>query len=68
MTPADLRAALETLGWTVRGLARMLGRPGGSVSNWTRNRYSVPPDVAAWLSRRVAEHRAMMRRDPPPRS
>lgn len=66
MTPTDLRATLATLGWTIRGLARVLGRPEGSVTNWTRPGYSVPPDVAGWLARREAAHRKMLRDDPPP--
>lgn len=66
MTPADLHTTLRTLGWTIRGLARMLGRSEGTVGNWTRAGYSVPADVAAWLQRRVDAHTAMMRDDPPP--
>ena len=68
MNRADLSAALATLGWTIRGLARILGRPEGTVTNWTRDRYSVPPDVVAWLQRRVAAHQVMLRDDPPPRA
>lgn len=67
MTPAELHATLRTLGWTIRGLARILGRPERSVGNWTRDRYSVPLDVAAWLQRRLADHQRTMRDDPPPR-
>jgi hypothetical protein len=66
MTPAALKATLATLGWTIRGLARLLGRPEGTVGNWTREGYSVPDDVAEWLERRVAAHTAMLRNDPPP--
>lgn len=66
MTPATFRATLATLGWTIRGLARVLGRSEGTVTNWTRPGYSVPPPVAAWLQRRVQAHQRMMRDDPPP--
>lgn len=68
MTPATLRTTLATLGWTIRGLARLLGRAEGTVGNWTRTGYSVPPEVAEWLRRRVAVHEAMLRDDPPPRT
>jgi hypothetical protein len=34
--------------------------------NWTRDRYTVPPDVSAWLARRLEAHRQAMRDDPPP--
>lgn len=70
MTPQELRAALAVLHWSAGDLAHHIGQPVNRVRNWARHddRYRVPDDVAAWLSRRVAEHRAMMRRDPPPRS
>lgn len=67
MTPTDFRSALATLGWTIRGLARVLGRPEGTVTNWTKPNYSVPDDVAEWLQRRVEAHKRAMRDDPPPR-
>lgn len=66
MTPTAFRATLKTLGWTIRGLARILVRPEGTVTNWTKRGYSVPPEVAAWLQRRVEAHQRMMRDDPPP--
>lgn len=66
MTAAEFRATLRTLGWTVRGLARMLGRAESTVSNWSRPGYRVPDDVAAWLDLRLADHEAMLRHDPPP--
>jgi hypothetical protein len=49
MTPPTLRSTLETLGWSMHQLAAMLGRPVGTVKNWTRPGYRVPPDVDAWL-------------------
>lgn len=66
MTPTTLRSTLATLGWSLRHLARVLGRPEGSVLNWTRPGYSVPDDVAAWLHRRVEAYQQAMRDDPPP--
>lgn len=69
MTPATFRATLATLGWTTGGLARFLGCSHDRVRNWIRPRgYTVPPDVAAWLLRRVALHEQAMRDDPPPES
>ena len=58
-----LPQTLATLGWTIRGLAKLLNRPPGTVQNWTRTGYRVPDDVAAWLERRVQA----LRDDPPPR-
>lgn len=66
MTHAELRATLAALGWTTRGLARFLGRPEPSVLNWLSPTRTVPPDVAAWLTRRLAFHQRMMQDDPPP--
>lgn len=62
MTPATLRQTLATLGWTIRGLARLLDRPPPTVQNWLRPGYRVPDDVAAWLERRAQS----LRDDPPP--
>lgn len=66
MTRTELLATLQTLGWTTGSLARLLGCSHDRVRNWTRATYRVPPDVAAWLERRVADHQRMMRDDPPP--
>jgi hypothetical protein len=68
MTPAAFSAALALLRWGVGDLAALLGVHRDRVRNWARTdrRYEVPPDVAAWLQRRVAAHEAMMRADPPP--
>jgi plasmid maintenance system antidote protein VapI len=66
MTHDEFLSTLKTLGWTVRGLARILGRPEGTVTNWRKPEYSVPADVAAWLRRRLRAHQRMMEDDPPP--
>mgnify|MGYP002363188029 CR=1 FL=1 len=49
MTTGRLRECLDLLGWTQRGLARMLDRPEGTVRQWARGAVTVPDDVAAWL-------------------
>lgn len=68
MTPAELKAALAALHWSPGDLAHHLGQSVNRVRNWVRQdvTYRVPPDVAAWLTRRVAFHRRMMEDDPPP--
>lgn len=70
MTPDALEDALATLGWTTGDLARFLECSHNRVRNWIRRDkpYTVPPDVAVWLQRRVALHQAWMRADPPPGS
>jgi plasmid maintenance system antidote protein VapI len=66
VTSPTLLSTLSELGWSLRHLARVLGRPPGTVMNWTRDRYTVPADVSAWLARRLEAHRQAMRDDPPP--
>jgi plasmid maintenance system antidote protein VapI len=66
MTPPTLRATLETLGWRAPSLARLLGVPDKTPTNWLLGRYQMPPDAAAWLARRLADHHRAMRDDPPP--
>lgn len=66
MTPTEYAAALTTIGWSRHELARQLGQPLARVKNWGTRNYRIPPDVAAWLLRRVALHEAWMRADPPP--
>lgn len=65
MTPTTFRANLDTLGWSIRGLARILGRPQRTVQSWFE-RNTTPPEVLAWLQRRADAHAAAMRDDPPP--
>jgi DNA-binding transcriptional regulator YiaG len=67
MTPTDFRSTLATLGWSMHHLARLIGRPVGTVKNWQLGRYAMPPDAAAWLARRLDDHHRAMRDDPPPR-
>ncbi len=62
MSPADLRASLDAMGWDQRGLARHLGIAHNTVNRWALGRYPVPPHVAAWLEQAVA----FMQEHPPP--
>jgi hypothetical protein len=48
-------------------LARLIGRPVGTVKNWMLGRYAMPADAAAWLARRLDDYHRAMRDDPPPR-
>lgn len=63
MTPARFRECLTALHWTQRGLARILGRPEGTVRQWARGAVRIPEDVARWLDALTAAHLA----NPPPR-
>ena len=62
MTPERLRECLAALAWTQRGLARLLGRPEGTVRQWLAGVVRVPVDVAAWLEALARFHE----RHPPP--
>jgi plasmid maintenance system antidote protein VapI len=63
MTPTRLRKCLETIGWTQRGVARVLERQEGTVRQWARGAVQIPEDVAAWLERLERFHT----RNPPPK-
>ncbi len=63
MTPTRPRDCIELLGWTQRGLARMLDRPEGTVRQWVRGVVRIPEIVAAWLEVR-AKH---AEEHPPPK-
>jgi len=62
MTPEGLRDCLDALAGTQRGLARLLGRPEGTVRQWLAGVVRVPADVAAWLDALARHHE----RHPPP--
>lgn len=62
----NLRPTLDALGWSVLELARQIGWSPDRVRNWTRTGYRPPPDVAAWLERRLADRERVLRDDPPP--
>ncbi|MXV43474.1 nuclease [Saccharibacter sp. 17.LH.SD] len=51
MTPTRLRQCLDTLHWTQRGFARIVGCSEGTVRQWARGRLSVPSSIAAWLEK-----------------
>lgn len=62
MTPADFRAALDTLGVSAAWVARNCGRAEQTGRAWAMGRQAVPLAVAAWIKRRARD----MRADPPP--
>ena len=63
MSPAEFRAALDTLGWSARSLARLLGRRPNTVIAWGHPARGGPPDdVAAWIGLWL-DH---LRQHPPP--
>lgn len=63
MTPADLRAAMSALRWSIARLAEALGCTETTIRRWLAGDATVPPEVAAWLRRRLSAERS----DPPPR-
>jgi DNA-binding transcriptional regulator YdaS (Cro superfamily) len=62
MTPTRLRQCLDVLGWTQRGLARLLDRQEGTIRQWARGAVQIPDDVARWIEVR-SRH---AERTPPP--
>lgn len=59
MTPARLAWCMAALGISERTLARLLDLRRATVRGWLTGS-PIPPNVAEWLERRVA--------DPPPRA
>lgn len=63
MTPSErLRAALDALHWSGRGLAAILGEDERKVRRWAAGAYEPPADLLRWLENMAAFHRA----NPPP--
>lgn len=62
MTPTQLRDCLETLSWTQRGLARIVGWDESTVRKWARGGAEIPRDVGMWL----AERARLAKCTPPP--
>lgn len=56
MSSRRLLVCLSTLGWSVRDLARRLGRHQTTVARWANAISPVPGDVAAWLETLAAFH------------
>jgi transcriptional regulator with XRE-family HTH domain len=62
MTPTERRAALQSIGWTQRGLADRLGWDEGTVRRWMRDGGEAPAEVDEWLTTLARFHD----RNPPP--
>jgi ribosome-binding protein aMBF1 (putative translation factor) len=58
MTPTQRRTALQTIGWSQRGLAARLGWDDGTVRRWLRQDGIAPADVDTWLERLAEAHAA----------
>ena len=50
MTPDELRAALQTLGWSQVRLAERLGVHKNTVSLWARGKAEIPGPAVAYLN------------------
>lgn len=67
MTPAELDAALERIGWTAKHLARITGYPYHTVNNWRRGGVTIPLRVSGWLTQCLEWRDAMPHPPAPPR-
>jgi ribosome-binding protein aMBF1 (putative translation factor) len=57
VTPAvRFRAARETLRWSIRGLAKVLGQDERKVRRWESGQYEPPTEVLEWLETLAAFH------------
>ena len=73
MTPTEFRRAMETIGWTQRGLATLLGVHETRTRRWASGAILIPEDIAKWLAglarlkaRHTAEVQAWLRKNLPP--
>lgn len=62
MTGAELAAALQTIGWSQRELARRLKVGETQVRRWVAGAAPMPPALMAWLAKAAAWHA----KHPPP--
>ena len=62
MTPTRLREILDTLHWSQRDLAHLLGCNERLVRRWAAGQAEVPSPVAAWAETRLTDHHG----NPPP--
>jgi len=56
MTEEQCAAALETIGWSQRGLAAELACDERMVRRWALGEAPVPSSIARWLTRLAAFH------------
>ena len=64
MTATRFRQCLDTIGWSVCGIAAKLDVPETRPRRWAEGRYPVPKEVARWLERLATVHE----KNPPPQS
>lgn len=53
MEPNEFLDCIDTLNWSVCGLARRLNVDENRVRRWASGRYQVPEELAVWLNRLV---------------
>lgn len=63
MTPTELRACLDALGWDAIELSKRIGSSRSLVYQWLGGGSKIHPDVATWLRARAD---AMTNNPPPP--
>lgn len=56
MTPDQFRTALETIGWSNRHVASLLGCDVVLPLRWGTGKAPVPPAVAQWLDKLAKAH------------
>ncbi len=58
MSPDDFRECLALLHWSQRGVADILGTHPTTVRRWATGDAAIPDNVARWLKKLAAVHRA----------
>ena len=57
MTPKQFTAAIDQIGWTLRGTAEHLALPPTRIRRWADGEYPVPDAVAHWLEALARAHK-----------
>ena len=59
MTPLAFRAALASIGWSLRGLAERLSCDDRLVRRWASGGAPIPPPIALWLAALAHHHTSL---------
>jgi hypothetical protein len=59
MTPDEFTEALDTIGWSKKHLARILGCDSNLPTRWARGHAQIPAGLAEWLRALADFHKAV---------
>jgi hypothetical protein len=59
MTPYEFTEALDTIGWSKKHLARILGCDSNMPTRWARGEARIPDGLAVWLFGLAGYHKSV---------